>query len=151
MKITSPRTYAFTLVELIIVVMIIAIIAAIVIPRFNDNSSGAEETTVKNNLRAMRVMLERYKATHGDYPTEIDGSWFTGGSVPDHPQNTFGVDMVENVSTDGSTDPAVKILDADADGAYWYNAATGKVKARVLYQGSIGATNTLYAEVNGDN
>ena len=48
------RRYAFTLVELLIVVIILGILAAVVIPQFSDASTDARVSSLTTNLATIR-------------------------------------------------------------------------------------------------
>ncbi len=139
----------FTLVEMLIVMMILAVLAALVVPRFQNHSSDAEVAALRSNLRAMRVMLQQYHATHGAWPADIDATWFAGGT-PDHPQNSFEIPAVQVADQPNRTEPAGRILTKSVGGAYWYNRGNGRVRARVARQATMAETNALYAQVNTD-
>jgi len=59
---------AFTLAEVVIVAAIIGILAAIVIPEFQSYAQQAKEAAAKDNLRILRVAIERYVAEHNGIP-----------------------------------------------------------------------------------
>ena len=59
---------AFTLVEVLIVAAIVGILAAIVIPEFQNYIQQAREAAAKDNLRILRVAIERYAAEHNGIP-----------------------------------------------------------------------------------
>ncbi len=59
---------AFTLVEVLIVAAIVGILAAIVIPEFQSYAQQAKEAAAKDNLRILRVAIERYAAEHNGIP-----------------------------------------------------------------------------------
>jgi len=58
------KKYAFTIIEVMIIVTIIGIIAAIVLPSFTGHITVAKEVSVKDNLRMMRSAIELYAAQH---------------------------------------------------------------------------------------
>lgn len=63
------RRYAFTLIEVLIVVIIMAVLAATIVPQFSSSTTDAKKSALEYNLRAIRSQLETYKAQHLDeYP-----------------------------------------------------------------------------------
>jgi len=138
----------FTLVEIMIVVAVLGILAAIVVPMYQNHTSKAEAAALQTNLNAMKQKITSLQSENGEWPTAIDGAWFSGGAVPGHPQNKVGAPAVQAV--DGSTlaHPIQKVLTPGSGGAYWYNYAAGVIRARVADQGSEAATLAFYNEVN---
>jgi len=59
---------AFSLVELMIVVAILGILAAIVVPKFQNNTTEAKAAVAKNNLRILRSAIELYTAQRSGVP-----------------------------------------------------------------------------------
>jgi prepilin-type N-terminal cleavage/methylation domain-containing protein len=72
---SMPRTRAFTLVEVLIVVIILAILAAIVLPKFSNASAVARASMLADDLRLMRAQIQVFRAQHNDvapgYPNGI--------------------------------------------------------------------------------
>lgn len=138
----------FTLVEIMIVVAVLGILAAIVVPMYQNHASKAESAALQTNINAMQQKITSLQSETGEWPTAIDGAWFSGGAVPSHPQNKVAAPAVQAV--DGSTlaHPLQKVLTAGSGGAYWYNNSAGVVRARVTDQGSEAATLEFYNEVN---
>jgi len=64
---------AFTLVEVLIVAAIVGILAAIVIPEFQNYIQQAREAAAKDNLRILRVAIERYAIEHNGIPPGYQG------------------------------------------------------------------------------
>lgn len=64
---------AFTLVELLIVIVIIGILATISIPNFISMVARAKESSIKENMHTLHVVVEEYATmTDGLYPGGID-------------------------------------------------------------------------------
>ena len=62
----------FTLLELIVVVTIIGILSTIALPALKDLPRRAAESVLKNDLRAMRDVIDQYYADHGNYPPGLE-------------------------------------------------------------------------------
>ncbi len=62
------RTYAFTLIELLIVVAIIGILAAIAVPNFLNARTRAKVARVQSDHRALSVALESYQIDSNGFP-----------------------------------------------------------------------------------
>jgi len=84
MKSPIRTRYAFTLIELLIVVAIIAILAAIAVPNFLEAQTRAKISRVKSDMRSMATAIESYKVDNNYYPpTALHSS---GGRTPDYPR-----------------------------------------------------------------
>jgi prepilin-type N-terminal cleavage/methylation domain-containing protein len=64
----SVSVFAFTLIELLIVVAIIAILAAIAVPNFLEAQIRAKVSRTKNDLRTIATALEAYHVDCNQYP-----------------------------------------------------------------------------------
>ena len=71
----NRKIYAFTLIELLIVVAIIAILAAIAVPNFLEAQTRSKVSRVKSDMRTITTALESYDAVNNDYPPN-DGIFF---------------------------------------------------------------------------
>ncbi len=137
---------AFSLIELIIVIVVIGILAATVVPRFVGATQEASLAATRENLMQVQLQVDRHNS-----PPAIDAGWFRAGQIPPHPDAPDGVAMVQTVNTSGVAHPGDKVLTGSVAGCYWYNSATGAVRARVPDQGSASATLDYYNEVNASN
>lgn len=61
-----PRTRAFTLIELLMVMGIIAILAALLLSVIGHAKASAQAVTCRNNLRQWGTATQFYAADHGD-------------------------------------------------------------------------------------
>lgn len=62
----------FTIVELVIVLTVIGIILAIAVPGYKRVVLHARETTLRDDLRAMRKMIDQYTADKEKAPATLD-------------------------------------------------------------------------------
>jgi len=66
------KRFAFTLVELLIVVIIIAILAAIAIPRVMNANQRSTESAARLQLKLLRGALQRFSDDTGMWPQTLD-------------------------------------------------------------------------------
>ncbi len=64
----NERLYAFTLIELLIVVAIIAILAAIAVPNFLEAQTRSKVSRAKADIRTIATALESYRVDNSRYP-----------------------------------------------------------------------------------
>jgi prepilin-type N-terminal cleavage/methylation domain-containing protein len=62
----------FTLLELIVVITVIGILSTIALPALKNVPRRAAEAVLKNDLRAMRDVIDQYYADHGNYPPGLE-------------------------------------------------------------------------------
>lgn len=72
MKYGNKNYYAFTLIELLIVVAIIAILAAIAVPNFLEAQVRSKVSRVKSDMRSTATALESYRVDNNHYPFPAD-------------------------------------------------------------------------------
>ena len=64
----SRKRKGFSLLELLAVVTILGVIAAVVIPRINTSTKGAQEEVNKQNISEINGAVERFYFETGDWP-----------------------------------------------------------------------------------
>ncbi|MBL8769187.1 MAG: prepilin-type N-terminal cleavage/methylation domain-containing protein [Planctomycetes bacterium] len=66
MRCTSTR--AFTLIEILVVLAILAGLLAMVAVKLSDFTNKGQESKTSAQIESLKVMLEQYRNTMGDYP-----------------------------------------------------------------------------------
>lgn len=113
----------FTLIELLVVMAVIALLLTLISPRYFDSVQRSKEAVLRQNLHALRDVIDKYHGDNGRYPdalsdliakkyireiprdpiTDSAGSWII---VPPDAPNSGGVYDVhsgaEGLSRDGS-------------------------------------------------
>lgn len=69
-----PATWAFTLLELVVVFAVIALLAALLLPAFSRAKALAQRTTCQNHLRQIGLGLVMYVSDFRAYPPLWDDS-----------------------------------------------------------------------------
>ncbi len=113
--------YAFTLVEVLIVVAILGILAAVIVPEYRDHTLRAKESAAKENLQNLRTAIERYAIKHNDiapgYPNDDTTQtpiyiWFCSQIIKSNdylrgevPKNPFNQQSVMKIFSDNEDFP----------------------------------------------
>jgi len=122
------RRYAFTLVELLIVVIILGILAAVVIPQFSDASTDARVSSLVTNLATIRGQLEFYKMQHnGSYPTVTNFAAQMTGTT-DATGATTGTQFgpyLQRIPNNPFTNTNTVVGTSTGTDAWFYTEATG--------------------------
>lgn len=141
------RHRGISLLELVLVMVVLGVIAAVAIPRFGSGADNSQEIATRTSLRRLQQKVDEYHALYGTFPEELMGEWFADGQVPVNPMAQGG-DQARKYfeASSASTHPTFKyMLDQTA---WWYNAKTGWVRARVRNLKDDEATLALYNDVN---
>ena len=62
----------FTLIELLVVLAIVALLLTIVTPRYMTSIERAKEVALKENLKVIRISIDRFHGDKGRYPESLD-------------------------------------------------------------------------------
>lgn len=62
----------FTLVELLVVLAVIAMLLTVAVPRFFGSLEKTREQVLQENLRVVRLTLDRFRADRGRWPKTLD-------------------------------------------------------------------------------
>ena len=101
------RQWAFTLIEVLVVVAILGILAAIVVPRIMDRPDEAKRVAARADIGAIVQALKLYRLDNGSYPSTDQGlgalvqrptsnpvppNWKQGGYLERLPKDPWGTD-----------------------------------------------------------
>ena len=81
----KQKNKGLTLVELLIVVLILGALAGIAIPRISQSAYNAKKKACETNIRLLNSAIERYHATNGAFPADLDVIKFDKNLFPDGP------------------------------------------------------------------
>lgn len=62
----------FTLIKLLVVLAIVATLSMMVYPRYSQRIDVAKETTLQENLRAVRAVIDDFRGDKGRYPENLE-------------------------------------------------------------------------------
>lgn len=62
----------FTLIEIMIVMSIIALLLTIALPRYFGSIDKSKDVALKENLKVLRLSLDRFYADKGRYPQNLE-------------------------------------------------------------------------------
>lgn len=70
-KFRPAEAHGFTLIELLIVVSIVGILATLAVPSYQASVIKAREAALRQDLFAMRDVLDQHRADQGKYPPSL--------------------------------------------------------------------------------
>jgi general secretion pathway protein G len=70
--VVNARTRGFTLIELLAVMAIIAVLLTLAVPRYFNSLDRSKEAALKENLKVLRVTLDKYHADRGRFPDTLE-------------------------------------------------------------------------------
>lgn len=121
------RSRGFTLIELLLALLLVALLASLVTPVVTGSVQRARESTLKEDLYALRKAIDDYYADSGSYPPDLE-SLVTKRylrRVPIDPM-TESRDTWKFTLADGENDKANGIVDVHSgsdeksnDGTYY--------------------------------
>jgi len=73
-RVPRPRavTLGFTLIEMLVVLAIVALLLSVATPRYFGSLEKGREVALQENLRVLRVTLDKFHADKGRYPETLD-------------------------------------------------------------------------------
>lgn len=66
------RAAGFTLIELLAVMVVIALLLTLAVPRYFGSLERSKEIALRENLKVLRVTLDKYYADRGRFPETLD-------------------------------------------------------------------------------
>jgi general secretion pathway protein G len=120
------RARGFTLIEMLVVMAIVALLLTIALPRYFGSFEKSKVVALQENLRVMRVTIDKFYADKGRYPEALDDLVRAGylRAVP-----------VDPISESSQTWIAIPATDPDASGiADIKSGAVGQTHDGRLYE-----------------
>ena len=68
----SAVRLGFTLVELLVVLAVVALLGSIALPRYFGSLQLAREQALQENLRVLRISIDRYRGDKGRFPSDLE-------------------------------------------------------------------------------
>jgi len=68
----SRLSRGYTLVEVLIVLAIISLMVALAVPRYVERLEDAREAALRENLKVVRIAIDRFHADLGRYPESLN-------------------------------------------------------------------------------
>jgi general secretion pathway protein G len=65
------KKQGFTLIELLVVLAIISLLLTVALPRYFGSVDKSKEAALKENLRVLRIGIDKYYADKGEYPSTL--------------------------------------------------------------------------------
>lgn len=66
------RLGGFTLIELLVVMTIVALLLTIAVPRYFGSLAHSKEVALHENLKVLRISLDKYAGDKGHYPEHLE-------------------------------------------------------------------------------
>lgn len=70
--VTRAARHGFTLIELLIVMAIVATLLTIAVPRYFGSLAHSRDVALKENLKVLRLSLDKYASDKGHFPATLD-------------------------------------------------------------------------------
>jgi general secretion pathway protein G len=141
---TRPGESGFTLLELLVVMTIIGILAAIAVPALKSSPQRAREAALKEDLFAMRSVIDQYHGDKGNYPPDLQTLVSDGylRKIPVDPMTksaeTWVIQLEEATEADSSAPPSSSSADPAAPATPGiidvHSGSTGKGLDGTLYK-----------------
>jgi len=141
---TRPGESGFTLLELLVVMTIIGILAAVAVPALKSSPQSAREAALKEDLFAMRSVIDQYHGDKGNYPPDLQTLVSDGylRKIPVDPMTKSAETWVIQLEEATEADPSAPSSSSSADPAApatpgiidVHSGSTGKALDGTLYK-----------------
>ena len=141
----NPPARGFTLVEMLVVCVLLGILAAVVLPQFGQATSDSRSAALMSDVQTLRRQLQVYKAEHlnvfpganlvaqmtlysdtsGNTSATQSATFPHGPYVVSFPKNPISGDAAVRFATQ----PGDTFTAPSTDGGWYYNSATGEIRA----------------------
>jgi general secretion pathway protein G len=68
----TSRRRGFTLIEMLIVMSIVALLLTLALPRYFGSLDKSKQVVLQENLRVLRVSIDKFSADKGRLPSSLD-------------------------------------------------------------------------------
>ena len=146
------RRQAFTLVEVLLVTVIVGILGVVAVQVVGGVSEESRLAAARETVRSIRNAIALHHARTGQWPAEIDPTWFEGGEIPPNPATEPA--RATRIYIDASNaphkiEPTFRIVTpAQPRSGYWYNPTNGQFHGRVA-ENAFDEPEAAYAFING--
>lgn len=68
----APTRRGFTLIEMLVVLSLVALLLTIALPRYLGSLDKSRDVALEENLKVLRISLDRFHADKGRFPDSLD-------------------------------------------------------------------------------
>lgn len=68
----KPARQGFTLIEMLVVMAVVALLLTLALPRYFGSLDKSKDVVLQENLKVLRVTLDKYYSDKGRFPESLD-------------------------------------------------------------------------------